>query len=309
MAHTEGDYFDLDALQHFVTLADAIRTLPASVTTSPAEPLVKPAAVTQLERDLGVDLAHWQAHPPTLTESGKRLHKYAQELLDRYSAAVESVAYVVRNPAEQVVLAIPPTVSAVLASPVSARFREMLPTARLRVIDGMSGHIREWLGTNQIDVGVLYESHGSSDERLWSEKMYLVADASLVPLWQKHIALEALSTIPLVLPSTAHGLRQLVQRKAEQHSVKLNITIEADGLNTMLDLVLDKLCATILPIAAVQTYHRSSPTLRCIPIKEPDIIRHLVISTGTNKHKSSASRMLAQIVREEAHKIKASLAF
>lgn len=305
MARSDGEYLDLVALKAFQTLADATRTAPTP--DGPQTP-AKPTAIVQLEKDLGVNLFHWDAKPLSLTEAGKRLHTYAQELLERSSAAAESVSFIARNPADQVVFAAPPTVSAVLAGPVVAHFRAALPTARLRVIDGMSGHIREWLGTNTIDVGVLYESHGTTDERLWSEKMYLVADVSLVPFWQKAITLDELATIPLVLPSAAHGLRHLVQRKAEHHSVKLNIAIEADGLNTLMDLAIDKICATILPLAAVQTYHRSSPTLRCIPIEAPEIVRHLVISTGTNKHKSSASRVLAQIVMEEARKIRASLA-
>jgi len=149
---------------------------------------------------------------------------------------------------------------------------------------------------------VLYESHGLVGDRLWSDRLCLVADESLVGT-QPSIDFGQLAQLPLVLPSPAHGLRQLVDRFAEKHGVKLDVRIEGDSLNALIDWVIEGLGAAILPEVAVTTHHRRSPTVRCVPIVSPSIESHLVLSTASNKHTSATVRTLLKVIREEVERL------
>jgi len=296
---SQGDYLDLAELAAFVEQAEQSRSRRLRVADVPA-PIA--AHISQLETNLGVRLFERDTPYLQLTQAGQRLQQNGMELLANSNAAFNSVVDIARNPAQLATFATTPTVTAVLASPIAISFHRALPFARLRFIEGMSGHIREWLATGRVDVGVLYESHGLVGDRLWSDRLCLVADESLVGT-QPSIEFGQLAQLPLVLPSPAHGLRQLVDRFAEKHGVKLDVRIEGDSLNALIDWVIEGLGAAILPEVAVTTHHRRSPTMRCVPIVSPSIESHLVLSTASNKHTSATVRTLLKVIREEVERL------
>jgi LysR family nitrogen assimilation transcriptional regulator len=296
---SQGDYLDLAALAAFVEQAERSRSRHLRAADVPV-PVA--AHISQLETNLGVRLFEMDTPYLQLTQAGQRLQQNGSELLASSSAAFDSVVNIARNPAQLATFATPPTVTAVLASPIAINFHRALPYARLRFIEGMSGHIREWLATGRIDVGVLYESQGLVGDRLWSDPLFVVADESILGS-QSSIEFAQLAQLPLLLPSPAHGLRQLVDRFAEKHGVKLDVRIEGDSLNALIDWVIEGLGAAVLPEVAVTTHHRQSPTVRCVPIVAPTIECHLVLCTASNKHTSATVRTLLKVIREEVERL------
>jgi LysR family nitrogen assimilation transcriptional regulator len=299
---SQVEYLDLEALSVFVRLADRVHA--TSVARGSATGSVQ-AQIARLEVSLGVRLFESvEGNCIRLTQVGQRLHASGTELLAASKAAINSVAAVSRNPAELAVFAAPPTVAAVLASAVAARFHRELGSARLRFIEGMSGHIREWLATGRIDVGILLDSYGVPGEPLWSEDMFLVGDLKFVGEAADPVSFAKLERLPMLLPSAAHGLRQVIDRHAERAGIKLDVRLEGDSLNTLMDWAIEGLGVAVLPLGAVETHHRRADTLRLIPIESPKLERHLVLCTASNKHPSATVRALIRIIREEACRLK-----
>jgi LysR family nitrogen assimilation transcriptional regulator len=304
---THGEYLDLAALAAFVELAEqcVVRTRPAEALTSADQ-----ARIARLEANLGVRLFEpGDAAQLRLSSAGQRLLQTGVELLAARDATLRSVADVSRNPAELAAFAAPPTVAAILATPVVVRFRNELSSARLRFIEGMSGHIREWLAIGRIDAGILLDCYGVPGERLWSEPLFLVADADLLPAHLEELRFADLASYPMLLPSHAHGLRQIIERAAERQGLKLDIRLEGDSLNTLMDWVIERLGVAILPLGAVQTHHRRSDSVRCVRIVCPTIERHLVLCTASNKHPSATVRALLKIISEEAARLKPAISY
>lgn len=298
---SHGEYLDLTALSAFVALADQVRAAPASGDAVAGGVLTQ---VARLEASLGARLFEPDARPMRLTPAGLRLHQSGLELLASEQAAIDSVRDVSRHPAELAVFAAPPTVAAALASAVAVRFQRELPAARLRFIEGMSGHIREWLATGRVDVGVLLDSYGVPGIPLWSEPLYLVADIRMLPEDTGSITFAQLATLPILLPSALHGLRYMIDRQAERSGVALDIRLEGDSLNTLMDWVIEGLGVAVLPIGAVTTHHRRSERVRLVPIVQPVLTRHLLLCTASNKHPSATVQALIRIIREEADRLK-----
>lgn len=296
---SQGEYLDLAALAAFVEQAELSRARRVGAAGMPAEAA---AHISQLESSLGVPLFDKNSTYLQLTQAGQRLHQSGLELIAGSTAAFNSVVDIARNPAELAVFATPPTVTGLLASPIAIAFHQALPSARLRFIEGMSGHIREWLATGRVDVGVLYESHGLVGDRLWQEQLFAVADESIIGN-PGQIEFAQLAQLPLLLSSPAHGLRQLIDRHAQRQGVKFDVRIEGDSLNTLIDWVIEGLGVAILPRIAVEKYHRHSPTVRCVPIVSPTIERHLMLCTAANKHTSPTVRTLLKLIRDEAERL------
>lgn len=297
---THGDYLDLQALAAFVALADRAAADPIAAESAAAAQ----SQIARIETSLGVrllepiDSDRWR-----LSQAGERLHQSGVELLASSKAALNSVAEISRNPAELAIFAAPPTVAAVLASSVVVRFQRELGSARLRFVEGMTGHIREWLATGRVDAGVLLDNYGVPGDPLWTEQLILVADEKLVGHIGESIAFTELASLPMLLPSAAHGLRLVIERHSERLGVKLDVRLEGDSLNTLMDWVIERFGVAVLPRGAVETHHRRSNTLRLIPIHSPTLERQVVLCTAGNKHPSATVRALVKIIREEAARV------
>ena len=66
------------------------------------------------------------------------------------------------SPSGKLILGLPPTAGAILSVPLIQRFRETYPRVKLKVQEGYSGHVLEWLSTGRIDVAVLYDAPKTS---------------------------------------------------------------------------------------------------------------------------------------------------
>ncbi|HTH77734.1 MAG TPA: LysR substrate-binding domain-containing protein [Ramlibacter sp.] len=299
-----GEYLDLHALAAFVALAEQVRAGAAGAANSAAL-TQQHQQISRIEASLGVKLFQSSgAGGLVLSQAGERLYESGTDLLASAKAALNSVADISENPAELAIFAAPPTVTSVLISAVVERFHNELGSARLRFVEGMTGHIREWLATGRVDVGVLMDNYGVPGDPLWSEHLMLVADEKLVAHLDDSIAFADLASLPMLLPSAAHGLRLVIDRHSERLGVKLNVRLEGDSLNTLMDWVIEGFGVAVLPQGAVETHHRRSPTLRLIAVHSPTLDRQLVLCTAGNKHPSATVRALVRIIREEAALLK-----
>ncbi len=52
----------------------------------------------------------------------------------------------------------PPSIGWVLTVPLVMRCRGEFPMIALHVVEGVSGHVTEWLSTGRIDIGVVYNA-------------------------------------------------------------------------------------------------------------------------------------------------------
>ncbi len=288
---------DLRLLAYFVRLAAS------GSMTKAAEALDIPSAalarhVAALEAQLQAKLFERRGPRQSLTESGKLLLTHCEAISGQLQAMNADLGRIAANPATLTVLGMPPTTSAVLSARIAERFLRQLPHARLKFIDGFSGHIREWLTSGRIDVGVLYNSPGVIGEDLRTEDLFVLG----LPELLKHtdvFPFRDLANLPMVLPSMRHGMRMLIDRNAREYGVDLNIVIEVESIATVLDLVENGICVTILPSA---TAERAASRLRRLRIVEPVLSRTLVLATSTGKPVTPTTRVLLNIIREEAQK-------
>jgi DNA-binding transcriptional LysR family regulator len=147
-----------------------------------------------------------------------------------------------------------PTLSYLLAAPVAYRVAKELPGVCLRIVEGYTGHLIDWLHRGEVDISLLYgpgaELHMRVAELFFEELVLLgPKESELKP--DKPIRVEQLGKLKLVLPSRPHGLRSAVEAAADKARIKLNVQFEADSFGVLKDLVGMGLGFTVLPLSAV----------------------------------------------------------
>lgn len=150
----------------------------------------------------------------------------------------------------------------------------------LRIVEAMSGHILQWLEEEEIDLAILYNADDLTNytvTRILTEDLHLVGPPDALSGAREPMRLEAVATLPLVLPSRSHGLRAFIDTVARANGIHLRVDTELDALSQIRALIARGGIFSILSLGAV---HRdlAEGRLAAVPIIDPHIRRsvHLV---------------------------------
>lgn len=123
---------------------------------------------------------------------------------------------------------------------------------RLKLREGVSGYLLEWLMTGKLDIGVLYNVTAMNTigvEPLLSDEMLLIGppDAEVLNASTESIAFSEAAALQWILPPRPHGLRMLAEDAATARALQLNIGVEIDAMSGIFDLVEAGLGFSIAP--------------------------------------------------------------
>lgn len=270
---------DLRQLRYFVTIVETGSFSKAAQRLHVAQPALS-QHVRNMELDLGVELLFRSSQGVVPTEAGETLVRHARLILSQMEAAREAVRGSEGEPEGDVRLGLPGTVSQMLCVPLFREARRLYPRIRLRVAEAMSGFVLDWLREDKIDVGVLYRfgaDRSLQARRVLSEEVCLLGPAA--PIDRPHpppgtVSFAALASLPLILPSPGHGLRDLIEARAASEEVSLSTVIDIDTYGQIKLLVEGGLGYSILPRAALRE-EMAKGSLRAWPLGVPMLSRDL----------------------------------
>lgn len=208
--------------------------------------------ITLLEQEVGRPLLYRHGRGARLTEDGQRLADAALPLL----TALANLPSVLEDPLPrgQVVLGVPTFMSVHLAESIFGELRRRYPQLTIRLVDGFSGFINQWLTEGRLDVAILYDSQRSRSitaEVLAEEDLLIFARrrrAADLP-GEGPVPLTALAGLDLILPAKQHGLRRALQRAGVHPDPGL--LLEVDSLTAIRALVEHGSGWSVLPRAAL----------------------------------------------------------
>ncbi|MFC4169550.1 LysR family transcriptional regulator [Teichococcus aestuarii] len=208
--------------------------------------------IALLEQEVGRPLLYRHGRGARLTEDGQRLADAARPLLTALANLPSALDDPV--PRGQVVLGVPTFMSVHLAESIFGELRRRYPQLNIRLVDGFSGFINQWLTEGRLDIAILYDSQRSraiTAEVLAEEDLLLFARrrrAADLP-GQEAVPLSALSRLDLILPDRQHGLRRALQRAGAHPDPRL--LLEVDSLTAIRTLVERGIGWSVLPRAAL----------------------------------------------------------
>ncbi|BCF92863.1 LysR family transcriptional regulator [Paraburkholderia sp. PGU16] len=253
-----------------------------------------------LEAELGVRLFRRSGRGVGLTEHGEQLLGYAlamEKTLDEARIAMQDSGK--RGPAT-LSIAAQPTIARIMFGRLGHRLKARYPGTRIRFVEGLATHILGWLNDGDVDLAVMYvpEHPGASQfDTLLSEQVCLVTPAAS-PLPEGPFAVSGLAGVPLILPSTHHGLRVLVESLAARHGFTPNIALECDGsISITKRLVIEQCGSTVLPAAAV-VEEVASGRVRCFPLTDPEVQREVALAWPQNRVMPEGVWHVAQMIRD-----------
>ena len=297
---------DLKQIESFVRVAELGSFTRAALALGVPQPLLS-RHVRQLEVELRQTFLLRNGRGVVLTEPGQLLLEHGRGILHQVALAREELGAVRGALAGRVSVGLPPSLSRLMAVPLTRRLRAELPGAQLTLTEGFSVLMLDALRSGRVDMAVLYNPPASPDlerELLRRESLALLASrASLKKLGtplKPRVSLSALARLPLILPSRPNAFRLALDAEMGQQGLAPQTVMEVDGLNAIVDLVREGLGFAVLPpytLAGLPTPHPFS----LHPIHQPRLLSELMLVSSarrpsTETHKAVRA-LLADTVR------------
>lgn len=260
-----------------------------------------------LEGELGTRLLHRSGRGVLPTERGEKLLEYAESvgrLLDEAGSVMQHGDG--RGPS-QLHIAAQPTIASLLFAPLARLLRARYPDTRLRFVEGLADQLLDKLAGGAVDLALIYlpEQGAVQADVLLSEGLRLVLPAAH-PLVGEALPVSALRDIPLILPSTHHGLRLLVESLAARHGFVPRIAVELDGSIALIKrMVLEDCGATLLPEAAVRD-EIAAGLLKSCRLTDPEVSRQVGLVLARNRMVPDGLWDIVRLIKDEVVRLAAS---
>jgi LysR family nitrogen assimilation transcriptional regulator len=290
---------DFRQLQFFVRVAELGSMTKAAAVLGVAQPVLS-REIRELEAELGVRLLARNGRGVTVTEPGERLLARARVITVDVEAARDEVRALRGRPAGPVSVAMAPSAGALLWAPLVTHVQESYPEVRLKVFEGYSGDVIEWLVAGKVDIGVLYQPHLATSlkpELLIEERLYLIAAPGDLPNPQGTVEFHQLGTLPLILPGKNHAIRRLLDQAAAKRQMTIGVRLEVNAYPTIKTLVMAGRGCTVLPVAPVLPEVHAGQ-LAIAEIVDPVLSQTVGLVTSSHHQPSVAARTISQIIRK-----------
>ncbi|MGM9425321.1 LysR substrate-binding domain-containing protein [Hydrogenophaga sp. MI9] len=292
---------DLKQLEYFVRVAELGSFTKAALALDVAQPALS-RQVRLLEVELRQNLLIRNGRGATPTEAGKLLLEHGRGILHQVERAREELGRVRGALAGRVAIGLPPSLSRVMAVPLTRAFRAQLPEASLSISEGLSATMQEWLHTGRLDIAVLYNAIPAPDVEitpLMEEELVLVQPrppglAEDPP--PSPIPLAEVAALPLVIPSRPNAIRMHVEAEMAAIGCRPVIGLEIDGVSAILDLVADGAGSALLSRHAVASSIRPS-AYRMRPV-EPRLRTRVSLATSSQRPATLTQRTALGLIGE-----------
>jgi DNA-binding transcriptional LysR family regulator len=243
-----------------------------------------------LEEELGVSLFTRTARGMRLTEEGEYLRTAAAGPLRALELALQNVRTFSSGIRGDVAIGMPSGIGDVLALPLVQLMNAQYPDIRLRIVEGLTGSLIDWLNRGMIDFALL--EGASKDDRLTDMALFAGSlsliggpDAALDP--DRPIAFKDIARHPLIVPSHHLGIRPIINEAAARTRMTLPIHLEADSTKLIKQLVTDGIGYAILPDLFIEKECQEGLLTHC-PISSPALTYSIILSSRQNSRSVSS---------------------
>lgn len=296
---------ELRALRYFVAIAELGSFSSASRMLHVAQPALS-RQIRNLERELGVPLFHRTARGLLLSEGGAQLLDDGRHILDSVEQATARVRQNGASKREHVSVAITPSASMILTVPLFENVEHSKPSISLNVVESTVGNGAEWLDwirERHLDLAIMYDVAKPPElrsESILTEELCLVGKSGRQIGAQ--VGFDTLGQYPLVLPTSIHPLRQIVDRAALRAGVSLRIVEESNSVPEVKWMVRQgKVFSILAPCAVWQ--ERRHKQLFASRIVRPSLPRQLNIIGLPASLRSPSVRSIVQEIKATMHQL------
>jgi DNA-binding transcriptional LysR family regulator len=257
-------------------------------------------AVQQIERDLGVALIDRTRRPFAVTAEGQTFYAASRGLLETWEKAKAEIASVKAQVDGTVRVAAIYSVGLHDMSHHLQRFMSLYPKARVQLECLHPHKVVEAVLNDEADVGIMSyppQDRALSIIPLRSELMAFVCHPGHKLARRRAVTPVDLTGEPFVAFDAGLTIRKAIDRALRQRSVKLNIVMAFDNIETIKQAIMIGAGVSLLPRHTVEK-ETGIRTLAAVPFALPDLVRPVGLIHRRQKALSPAVSRFIRLLQE-----------
>ena len=244
-------FMDLRQLKYFVAIARHGSFSTAAQRIRVAQPALS-TQIANLEKEIGRALFERHARGVRLTETGETLLDHAVAILQRVDEARIALRPKAAEGATEITLGVPPLISMMLTVPLVEAVARDLPHVSLKIVEGMSGALREWLADGSIDIAFLHNidrEEFPNSVPIIRESLFAAASLSSGMSFGPELHASELVKLPLIASTAKNSHRMLLENISARYRLPLTIIAQVDSIPRQRELVRRGKGVLVMPLA------------------------------------------------------------
>ena len=261
--------------------------------------------VQNLELSIGKKLINRVPGKMVLTESGKNFYKHALEILSLMDKALIDAKTDTEDLSGTFNCGLMPTFTRSALPATLSKFLKEYPKVDVKVTEAYSGVLEDMVRTNKLEFAIVpsvKNPTGLNIEFVSSDLNFLVTKKNSEFEHLMPIKLSKLDKIKIILPGVENSRRISLDEYFATHNIKIDKTLEMDGMIGTLEMVASSDWCAILP--AVLCDLDILGNLRTLsPLTSPNFTTEYVLITSASKELSSAAKLFSKKICDEIKSI------
>jgi DNA-binding transcriptional LysR family regulator len=293
------------ALPHLETFCKAAELL--NFTAAADALCLTQAAISQriraLEQHVGVPLFERQAGRVSLTDHGKRLYDYGQQILALHARALEELGRPAPDLTGDLSLAASTVPGEHLLPEILQEFQGRYPQVHVVATVADSSAVLKAVEEGQVSLALV----GRPGPTSWAEskpfardRLVLVVPPSHRWAGRKRVPLAELKTEPLVLREPGSGSRACLEEALQKQGLTLSdfhVSLEMGSNEAIKEAVLRGAGVALLSAFAVQ-HDVETRRLYCVPVADLEMSRDFYVVAARRRAQSAAARAFLDVLEE-----------
>lgn len=240
---------DFRALNIFIEVAELKSFTRAGEKLGYSQPTVS-FQIKQLEKELGVQLFDRIGHTVNLTDTGRDVLAYAQQICmmtQEMTTGMEKR----RDPSGVIRLGMADSLCTPLVVREFARFRENYPKVALNITTGDTGDLFRLLDHNEVDMICTMDTQVFDTNYVIADEekvgVHIVASARNLLAGKRGISFQELQAYPFMLTEKGMSYRRLLDEQLARQGMEIQPVLEMGGADLICQLVEQDMGLALLP--------------------------------------------------------------
>lgn len=286
------------AFAQFLKIVELRSFSKAAVVLGISQPALS-RAIRDLEAEIGAALFYRDGRGARITPEGRRFRMWARALEDQIGQMRNELVRGGPLNVKRAIIGVLPSVARYLAVPISQSLRMIYPQAELRIVEGVTAHLVEWLGDGRLDFAVMFDTPivlRFNPQPLLKHPLHLVGASAPEPM-PPQVPFSSLLEKPLILTSRQLGNRRALDNIAQAQGIPLRVIMESDSMASLIALISTGVASSILPLFAVSE-EVTAGRLQASLLVDPIIERTLVLAMQNGDAPMAGADEFAQDLKD-----------
>jgi DNA-binding transcriptional LysR family regulator len=255
-------------------------------------------AIKQLEDEIGVPLLDRIGHRSQPTAAGEIVYQRALRMLterDDLIAELDELRGLKRGTLR---LGLPPVGSSTLFAPLFATYRSRYPGIDIRLVEHGSDRLDELLASGEIELAasLLPVAEGLQWQEVRREPLSVLISDRHELSRRRSLDLPALRDLPFILFESGFALNRIILDACRRHGFEPAVVGRSSQIDFIVELAAAGLGIGFLPRMIAE--QRKNPSLKRIPLAEPQTDWHMAMTWRRGGYLSHAAKAWLELVQQ-----------